>query len=179
MIAEQRQAPRNRHLDEIRNPRRVWRCCSPVGRSWKCRAAQGRAALRPAGVRRGRGNRDWPPPSLSRRLASLVLGCDWTLWHWPQFFMQDSYIAGAFPIGSAVFWVGWVLPTVLYTWIYNLTGRMILSAILLHFMVNFWGELLSVRGEMVVYRSVWTVVVVIAIVLIWGPKTLRGRRGGA
>jgi uncharacterized protein len=111
--------------------------------------------------------------------ASLILGAVWTLWHWPQFFMQDSYISEAFPMGSAVFWAGWVLPTVaysvVYTWIYNHTGRSILSAILFHFAANFWGELLTVRGEMVLYRSVWIVVMVIVIVSIWGPRTLTRR----
>jgi membrane protease YdiL (CAAX protease family) len=115
--------------------------------------------------------------------ASLILGAVWALWHWPQFFMRDSYIGEAFPVGSAVFWVGWVLPTVAYsvmfTWIYNHTGRSILSAILFHFAANFWGELLTVRGEMVLYRSVWIVVMVIAVVSIWGPKTLTRRPSGA
>lgn len=95
--------------------------------------------------------------------------------------MQGSYIGEAFPVGSAVFWVGWVLPTVaysvMYTWIYNHTGRSILSAILFHFAANFWGELLVVRGETVLYRSAWIVVLVIAIVLIWGPRTLTRRPG--
>jgi len=108
--------------------------------------------------------------------ASLLLGAVWALWHWPQFFMEGSYIGEAFPIGSVVFWAGWVLPTVaysiVYTWIYNHTERSILSAILLHFMVNFWGELLTVRGEIVIYRSIWIVVLVIFIVLMWGPGTL-------
>jgi membrane protease YdiL (CAAX protease family) len=113
----------------------------------------------------------------SALLASLILGAIWALWHWPQFLMEDSYIAEAFPIGSAIFWAGWVLPTiiysVMYTWIYNNTGRSILSAILFHFSTNFWGEVLAVRGEMVMYRSVWIVVLVIVIVVIWGPGTLR------
>jgi membrane protease YdiL (CAAX protease family) len=114
--------------------------------------------------------------------ASVVLGAIWALWHWPQFFMQDSYIGEAFPIGSAVFWVGWVLPTVassvVYTWIYNHTNRSILSAILLHFMVNFWGEFLAVRGETVIYRSVWTAALAISIALVWGAgtRTLRPRQ---
>jgi ABC-type sugar transport system permease subunit len=105
------------------------------------------------------------------------------VWHWPQFLMRDSYIGEVFPIGAGVFWVGWVLPTVaysvIYTWIYNHTERSILSAILLHFMANFWGELLAVRGETVIYRSIWTVALAIAVVLIWGPGTLtrRAERG--
>ena len=66
--------------------------------------------------------------------ASLILGAIWTLWHWPQFFMRDSYIGETFPLGSAVFWVGWVLPTVaysvVYTWIYNRTRSVLLCMIL-------------------------------------------------
>lgn len=81
--------------------------------------------------------------------ASLILGAVWALWHWPQFFMQGSYIGEAFPIGSAIFWAGWVLPTVaysvMYTWIYHHTGRSILSAILFHFAANFWGPRTLIR----------------------------------
>jgi membrane protease YdiL (CAAX protease family) len=86
--------------------------------------------------------------------ASLILGATWALWHWPQFFMEDSYIAEAFPIGSAI-----------------------LSAILFHFSTNFWDEVLAVRGEMVLYRSIWIVVLVIVIVIVWGPETLRRQSG--
>lgn len=111
---------------------------------------------------------------MSALAASLLLGAVWALWHWPQFFMRDSYIGEVFPMGTPIFWVGWALPTVaysvMYTWIYNHTGRSVLSAILFHFAANFWGELLTVRGEMVLFRSVWIVVLVIAIVSIWGPE---------
>lgn len=116
---------------------------------------------------------------MSALASSLLLAAVWALWHWPQFFRQDSYIGEVFPMGTPVFWVGWALPTVtysvMYTWIYNHTGRSILSAILFHFAANFWGELLTGRGEMVVYRSLWIVVMVIAIVAIWGPGTLTRR----
>jgi uncharacterized protein len=122
---------------------------------------------------------DGPSARHSALVASLILGCIWALWHWPQFFMEDSYIAGAFPVGSATFWAGWVLPTiapsVAYTWTYDHTGRSILSAIMFHFSTNFWGEVLAVRGEMVLYRSVWIVALVIGVVIIWGPETLRRR----
>jgi hypothetical protein len=91
-----------------------------------------------------------------QRMASLVPGTVWALWHWPRLLMMNSYIGEAFPFGSAVFWGGWVLPTVaysgIYTWIYNRTERSVLSAI---------------------------VVLASAIALVWGPSTLNGNRRGS
>jgi membrane protease YdiL (CAAX protease family) len=112
--------------------------------------------------------------------SSLVLGVIWVVWHWPMFFMEGSILQTAFPIGTAVFWRGWALSvvagTILYTWIYNHTGRSILSAILLHFSMNFANEVLRAQAAFTVYRSLWLAILAATIVLIWGPGTLTRER---
>jgi hypothetical protein len=70
-------------------------------------------------------------------------GCQ-DAWHWPQFFIADSYIGEAFPCKER-------------------------SAV-------FGGEVLTTRGELVLYRSIWIAAQASAIVLVWHPRTLNGDR---
>lgn len=109
--------------------------------------------------------------------ASLVLGVVWALWHLPLFFVEGSYQSGL-GVGTLAFWlfmVGIVPLTLVFTWIYNNTGRSILAAILFHAMINFSGELVAVTPRAdTISTAVW-VVAAIAIVMGWGPKTLAGR----
>lgn len=109
--------------------------------------------------------------------ASLVLGTVWALWHLPQFYIAGTYQSGL-GVGSLFFWLfllNIVVSSILYTWIYNNTGRSTLAAILFHFMQNFTGELfeLSIRAD-VLQCGVWIAAAVI-IVSVWGARTLTGR----
>jgi membrane protease YdiL (CAAX protease family) len=76
-------------------------------------------------------------------VASLLLGLLWGLWHLPLFFVGGSY-QNTLGFGTVGFWlflaqVVSVCP--LMTWIYNNTGRSILSAILFHFACNMIGTI--------------------------------------
>jgi len=110
--------------------------------------------------------------------SSLILGVAWAVWHLPQFFVRGTYQHGL-GFGSPSFWMfmlgGTTVSSILYTWIYNNTGRGTLSAILFHFVQNFTGELfeLSVRAEL--YSFLLTIVAAMLVVLVWGPKTLTRR----
>jgi CAAX protease family protein len=67
------------------------------------------------------------------------------LWHLPQFFVEGTYQSGL-GFGSASFWLfmAVLLPeSILITWVYNNTYHSTLSAVLLHFMTNFTGEILG------------------------------------
>ena len=109
--------------------------------------------------------------------SSLILGAAWALWHLPQFFIKGTYQQGL-GVGSLSFWIfilALVVGSILYTWIYNNTGRSTLSAILFHFMQNFTGELfeLSVRAEL--YSFLLMIVAAMLVVVVWGPSTLTRR----
>lgn len=111
--------------------------------------------------------------------AGLLLGLVWALWHLPLFFIEGTYQAGL-GFGTTSFWmfmVGAVASSVLYTWIYNNTRRSTLSAILIHFMENYVGELFALSEGAEVYYFAFKVVAVALIVLIWGPKALTRGRG--
>lgn len=111
-------------------------------------------------------------------VSSLILGVVWSLWHLPMFFIPGSYQAGL-GIGTLEFWLFFlsIVPlTFVFTWIYNNTRRSTLAAILFHSMVNFTGELILLsRNADTIYSLLWFAVA-IAIVAIWGAKTLSGKK---
>lgn len=107
-------------------------------------------------------------------VASLILGAVWAVWHLPLFFIAGTYQNGL-GLNTLPFWLfmlGILPQTILITWIYNNNRRSTLSAILLHFMINFTGELfdLSSRAEATLV-GLWIVAAVV-VVLVWGSKTL-------
>ncbi len=101
--------------------------------------------------------------------SSIVLGVIWISWHIPLWFApgelqeQDS------------FW-GWapivLIYSIFYTWIFNNTKGSLLAAVLFHAMTNATSDLIWCCGS-----SGWNylgveLVVVILIVIIFGPKIL-------
>jgi len=113
--------------------------------------------------------------------ASLILGAAWAVWHLPQFFIRGTYQHGL-GFGSRDFWMfviaGTTISSILYTWIYNKTGRSTLSAILFHFMQNFTGELFELSARADLISSALTIAVAGLVVAVWGPRTLTGRHMG-
>ena len=104
--------------------------------------------------------------------ASLLLGVAWFVWHGPLFLISGYYerAGGApelLPFGASI-----VLAAVLYTWIYNHTGRSVLAAVFFHFSGNLTGELLDAPAVVYRYELLLTAVVVLVVVWWWGGKTL-------
>ena len=106
--------------------------------------------------------------------ASLILGVVWAVWHVPLFFMIGTYQAelGVLTLPFWEFMIGATLTSVLYTWIYNHTGRSILGAVLFHFSGNFSGELIPHGPIGGLAPVVLTLLVVAVVILVYGPKTL-------
>jgi membrane protease YdiL (CAAX protease family) len=110
----------------------------------------------------------------SALVSSLILGVVWSLWHLPLFFVQGSYQAGL-GVGTLAFWlffIGIVPLSLVFTWIYNNTGRSTLAVILFHSMVNLTGELMALTERADTYSIVLWYVAAIGITAIWGAKTL-------
>ncbi|MCU4744572.1 type II CAAX endopeptidase family protein [Natronoglomus mannanivorans] len=109
--------------------------------------------------------------------ASLILGAVWAVWHVPLFMMEGTYQAGL-GVLTRQFWqfmAGILVVSILYTWIYNHTGRSILAAILFHFSGNFSGELVA-HGELGSdFSFVLALVVAVVVVFVYGPETLTRR----
>lgn len=107
--------------------------------------------------------------------SSLIVGVAWAVWHLPLFFMEGTFQSEQIGFATPSFW-WYMLPTlpisILDTWIYNNANRSTLSAALLHFMVNFSGELFELTERARFYQTVLIFLVTAAIVVIWGPRTL-------
>jgi membrane protease YdiL (CAAX protease family) len=107
-------------------------------------------------------------------VSSLVLGTAWALWHLPLFFVRGTY-QNNMDLGSLQFWLymaAMIPESILMTWIYNHSQRSTLSAVLFHFMINFIGELFALTERADFYQVVVWALAAIAVVAIWGPKTL-------
>jgi membrane protease YdiL (CAAX protease family) len=115
--------------------------------------------------------------------ASLILGLVHGLWHLPLFFIPGITQGemGLFSLGALVFLAGGPAGAVIFTWVYNHTQQSILSAVLIHFMINLCLDLLvGLQGALPAgYLAVYTMVLVLfdlVIVAVWGAKTLAGRQ---
>ncbi|WP_254525508.1 type II CAAX endopeptidase family protein [Natrinema caseinilyticum] len=104
--------------------------------------------------------------------ASVILGVVWALWHLPLFFIEGSFQHDAVGFATTGFWLfmaGIVAQSVVFTWVYNSTGRTVLGIILLHGWVNFTAEIVLVLDT--IYYLLWFVVAG-AIVAIWGGTSM-------
>jgi len=91
--------------------------------------------------------------------ASLVLGFYWIVWHLPLFFIEGSY-QYSLGWGSLRFWMFMLdkIPlTFMMTWIFLHSRNSTLSAILFHFIVNYFGELVNMRQstEIIFISLLW------------------------
>lgn len=111
--------------------------------------------------------------------SSLILGILWVIWHLPLFFIAGTYQHDEVVFGSLRFWLCFVLSTmavsILMTWVYNNNRRSTLSAVLIHFMLNFTGEFLDLPDQQELYRALWTILAAAGVTALWKPGTLTSR----
>jgi uncharacterized protein len=83
--------------------------------------------------------------------GSIVLGLIWGVWHLPLFFMSATW-HGQIGFKLAGFWMFIALNVAMsltMTWVYLNTHRSILSGMLMHFTLNFSGQLLAPTSDTV------------------------------
>ncbi len=106
--------------------------------------------------------------------SSLILGSIWALWHLPLFVMPGMLHAER-GLGSAWFWLfmATVAPmAVIFTWIFNNTGRSTLAAILFHFMSNLAYDIGNVSDRTNLYATLLWIGAAIAVVVLGGARAL-------
>ncbi|GAB4407026.1 MAG: type II CAAX endopeptidase family protein [Anaerolineales bacterium] len=126
------------------------------------------------------GWRGFALPRLQERYGDLaiavIMGLLWSLWHLPLYLNPTSPMSQLPWVGDVVFSVAL---TVIYTWLYNGTGRSLLFVSVLHAMSNTVAFALAESGA---FSSSYgfvvgvTAAVAAAIVLACGPR--RFRRAG-
>jgi membrane protease YdiL (CAAX protease family) len=110
--------------------------------------------------------------------ASLVLGLIWWSWHLPLFVLPGYFDAFGRAAPTPFDFLIAIVPTaILYTWVYNNTGRSVLAVVVLHFMQNFNSEFLGIAEEARPIRLLLETVVAVGVVVWWGPRTLRRGKG--
>lgn len=107
-------------------------------------------------------------------ISSVILGFFWGIWHLPLFFFNGTYqqSLGVFSIEFWMFFIMIFPHSIIYTLIFNNTNRSILSAILFHFCVNFFGQLFSFDVLVRIISNIIIFIFTILILLIYGYRTL-------
>lgn len=113
----------------------------------------------------------------SALISSIIVGSFWGFWHLPVFFLKGS-VFNLMPVGSLTFWLyplNLTLISILFTWVYNNTGRSTLSAILLHITMELVANLkifpwYNKQGSL--YVCLFFFVAATIITGIFGSKTL-------
>jgi membrane protease YdiL (CAAX protease family) len=109
-------------------------------------------------------------------VSNLILGAFWALWHFPLFFIEGTYQA-RLGVLTPAFWIYMVVMipmSILIGWVYNNTGRSILSAMIFHFSINLTGEILSLSPKAErINLAIWILAALI-VVLFYRPQTLKG-----
>ncbi|MEM3693098.1 MAG: type II CAAX endopeptidase family protein [Candidatus Bathyarchaeia archaeon] len=107
--------------------------------------------------------------------SSIVLGVLWGIWHLPLFFISGT-IQSQTPIWGFMILI--MCGTILFTWIYNNTGGSILAVMLFHTMNNLsfflFPTLETALGGL--YMLILNIVFTVAILIVWGPKTLTRKK---
>ncbi|MDI9624687.1 MAG: type II CAAX endopeptidase family protein [Methanothermobacter sp.] len=109
-------------------------------------------------------------------ISSIILGIIWGLWHLPLFFMKGQEIYRNVPILGFI--LGTVLLSILFTWIYNNTGRSILAVLLFHTMGNLSHFIFPTMATSLggLYSLILNIIAVIIILIIWGPEKMIRRQ---
>jgi membrane protease YdiL (CAAX protease family) len=112
-------------------------------------------------------------------VSSLVVGVLWALWHLPLFYMvgtsqretQTPFVA---------FLVGITALSILFTWLYNNTGRSIWTVVFFHWLYTYSGQVVasSVTRSPVYNWLEYSpyILAALIVVIVWGPSTLRKKQ---
>lgn len=108
--------------------------------------------------------------------ASLLLALLWWSWHLPLPFLPGYFDAFTRDPPSALRMLADLLPTaVLYTWLFLNTGRSVLAAILFHWIGNLTGQLLLPSDDVRLIRLILEYALVGALIAhpasgLWRPR---------
>ena len=103
-------------------------------------------------------------------ISSIIIGLFWGIWHLPLFFIRETY-QHSLGLLSIEFWMFFIMifpHSIIYTLIFNNNNRSILSAMLFHFCVNFFGQLFSFDVQVRIISNIIIFIFIIPILVIYG-----------
>jgi len=116
------------------------------------------------------GWRGFALPQLQKRysplLSSLILAVIWAFWHWPMFWL-GFYSGGPFGVFFHV--LGCIPTAILFTAVFNLTGRSIPVVMFLHTSINITPVFMPAST---IASSIWMLLMLIVAIWMWrSPQT--------
>ncbi len=118
------------------------------------------------------GWRGYAQEALQKRIsvlsAGLIIGVFWALWHLPLFFIAGTYQSG---LGAgtpefAGFFIALIAGSVIHSWLYNRTGKVIFASVFFHAFGNAAYEIVTDAAP--VYRvSVEAAAAGILVIISW------------
>jgi len=103
--------------------------------------------------------------------SSLIIGALWSLWHLPSFFSPSTlqYQQPFFSFLSSV-----LLLSIIFTWLYNNTGRSVLVVMAFHTSVNvsYWMIPINSTFTGPIYYTIMLAIIVILIIIFYGSNEL-------
>lgn len=105
----------------------------------------------------------------SWRVASLILGAVWSLWHLPLFFIADT-VQSRNPVG--LFILSTIAMSILLAWLFNHTEGSVIPVLVLHTAVNAWSWVIPVMvvGDLRPYGLAVGLLVLVALGLLSNPE---------
>jgi membrane protease YdiL (CAAX protease family) len=102
--------------------------------------------------------------------SSLILGFFWALWHLPMFFIKGTYQYDL--LNKSVFlfidfYIAIFAMSIIMDWVYNNNNRSILSGILVHFCINFFGEALDLPENAMLLRTITQILLAVFILVYY------------
>ncbi|MFJ9371595.1 CPBP family intramembrane glutamic endopeptidase [Nocardia sp. NPDC101769] len=97
-------------------------------------------------------------------IATVLVAAGWAVWHWPMFFVLDSFRAFSV-VGLAGWGVGLFCGAVVLAWLYNRSGSVVMVAV---WHAGFTIVTGSRAADGVLAASISAVVMVVAIALVAG-----------
>ena len=108
-----------------------------------------------------------------RVTASMILGFFWMMWHIPMFMISGTYQYGLLqesPWLMLDFMIQFYPLSIIMDWIYHNTRRSILSGVMFHFFINFFGEFIDIPGDIKFYRTGVQIILALIIIAVWSVE---------